>query len=436
MIVAARFFRQCSCLYATTICVILFNGHLLCQQQLTLSNAIELTLKNNQQLAVARNAGLSRERARSELSAATLPQLKVGLAALYAPSSPSFGYDPVITNQGQLGAQLFVQQSLYDGGARSLKSDQLTLDITGASIELQSLKRDLRYAVTVAFIDVLRSQEEVALRQESVNQLREYQELAQRRFQGGGTSGSDVLRTDVELSNAVVALSQAGASYNIARYSLAELLGGAIDTTFSVAGMLDNLVEVPFDTLPGRVLDLERARTEVERSAMDVALVEREASPVLSLFADAGMLTSIENLRLPSSDRFNMVGYSVGLLMEFPLFDWGGRSLRKEQKELEYNSMSTRKTLLERQLGGEMSRLRLRLHNGQERLETLRLNAVRAKDLFLLTKARYAGGSALAIEVLGAQQLVNDSEIAAVQTLAEIQSLSARIVQLTTQEER
>jgi outer membrane protein TolC len=92
--------------------------------------------------------------------------------------------------------------------------------------------------------------------------------------------------------------------------------------------------------------------------------------------------------------------------------------------------------LLERQLGGELARLRLQLRNGHERLGTLQNNAAKARDLFLLTKARYAGGGALAVEVLGAQQLVNGSEFAALQTLAEIQSLSARIIQLTTQEER
>jgi outer membrane protein TolC len=151
----------------------------------------------------------------------------------------------VITNQGQLGAQLLVQQSLYEGGTRALRSDQLTLDITETNIELESVKRDLKYAVTVAFVDVLRFQEEVALRQESVNQLREYLELAQRRFHGGGTSESDVLRTDVELSNTLVALSQAGTSYNSARYSLSELLGGMIDTTLTVAGTLNDLVEAP-----------------------------------------------------------------------------------------------------------------------------------------------------------------------------------------------
>jgi len=436
MICRSQVFRQFIFLVTASLCACFFPERIYCQNQITLSHAIELALKNNLQMAVARNDREQSEKARSEINSTGLPQIKSEISAIYAPANPSFGYDPVITNQGQLGAQVLVQQSLYDGGTRSLKSDQLSIGITEANIQLQSVQRDLKYSVTIAFIDVLRYQQETTLRRETVDQLQEYLELTQRRFHGGGTGESDVLRTDVELSNARVELNHAEVLYNIARYSLAELLGGTIDTTLMAVGTLDNLIDVPIDTLSGNVLDLELSRTGIQKSALDVSLAEHEAYPVLSLFGDAGLLTSVENLKLPGGDRYNSFGYSVGILAEFPIFDWGGRSLRKEQKELELNSLSTEGTLLERKLSGEMSRLRLQRKNELTQLETLRRNAAKAKDLFLLTKARYAGGSALAVEVLGAQQLVNDSEVAALGTSAEIQSISARIVQLTTEEER
>ena len=436
MIRSNRVFRQFIFSVTAILCACFFPERAYCQNQITLTEAIELALKNNLQMAVARNDREASEKAKSEINSTGLPQFKSEISAIYAPANPSFGYDPVITNQGQLGAQVLVQQSLYDGGTRALRSDQLSLGITEANIQLQSVQRDLKYSVTLAFIDVLRYQQETALRRETVDQLQEYLELTQRRFHGGGTGESDVLRTDVELSNAKVELNHAEVSYNTARYSLAELLGGTIDTTLTATGTLDNLIDVPVDTLSGNVLDLELSRTGIQKSALDVSLAEHEAYPVLSLFGDAGLLTSVENLKLPGGDRYNSFGYSVGILAEFPIFDWGGRSLRKEQKELELTSLSTEGTLLERKLSGEMSRLRLQRKNELAQLETLRHNAAKAKDLFLLTKARYAGGSALAVEVLGAQQLVNDSEVAALETSAEIQSISARIVQLTTEEER
>jgi len=43
--------------------------------------------------------------------------------------SEILGYDPALSNGGQISGQVIVQQSLYDGGIRGLKSDQLSLDI-------------------------------------------------------------------------------------------------------------------------------------------------------------------------------------------------------------------------------------------------------------------------------------------------------------------
>jgi outer membrane protein TolC len=122
--------------------------------------------------------------------------------------------------------------------------------------------------------------------------------------------------------------------------------------------------------------------------------------------------------------------------MEIPLLDWGGRNLRKEERGLELENLSSEMTLLRRRLGGELDRLRLQLRDARERYESLRLNAVKAKDVFLLTKSRYAVGNALAVEVLAAQQSITDAEAAALQTASEIDLISARMIQLTTQQER
>src|SRR5271169_5772592 len=142
MMYASRVFRQSVFLWIIIFCACFFPERAHCQNQISLSQAIELALKNNLQMAVARNDREASEKARSEINTTGLPQIKSEISAIYAPANPSFGYDPVITNQGQLGAQVLVQQSLYDGGTRALKSDQLSLGITEANIQLQSVQRD------------------------------------------------------------------------------------------------------------------------------------------------------------------------------------------------------------------------------------------------------------------------------------------------------
>ena len=404
------------------------------QAPLTLSAAIDLAMKNNQQVVIAANDRSMTEKARAEFATGSLPQFKVGISTIYAPTTSSFGYDPALSNGGQLSGQIFLQQSIFEGGARSVRSDQLMIDVRKAAIGMQTVKRDLRYAVTAAFIETLRSRDEVALLESSIAQLREYFDAARRRFLGGGASQSDVLRAEVELSNSELALGQAKTSYTVARYSLAELLGGAIDSSIAPSGSLEGLLTIPPEPIPGGVLDLELARAEEDRSALDVRLAETESNPVVAMFADAGMLSSIQNLQLAPNDRSALLGYSVGVSVEFPLFDWGSRSLRREARTLQRISLSAGTTLLERKIQSDMTRLTLQLNDAQRRLGILRQNVLKSKEVFLLTTSRYSSGNALEVEVLGAHQLVFDTELATLQTLADIETTSAKIVQLTTKD--
>ena len=57
----------------------------------------------------------------------------------------------------------------------------------------------------------------------------------------------------------------------------------------------------------------------------------------------------------------------------------------------------------------------------------------KAEGNYLLTKAKYATGTALSLEVLNAQQLLTDSKLAEVQATADISAIRARIEQLLTQ---
>ena len=98
------------------------------QTTLTLEQCLSLAKKNSPALRAAEGAIRSSELARSELSTTALPQLKAVVGGNYAPVPPRFGYDPAISNGGQVEEQVVVQQSLYDGGVRSLKSVQLHYD--------------------------------------------------------------------------------------------------------------------------------------------------------------------------------------------------------------------------------------------------------------------------------------------------------------------
>ena len=407
----------------------------------TLDRCLALARTQNPRMRNAENAIRTAELSHAELSTTKLPQIKLGASSIYAPSFGNLGYDPALSNGGQISGQVIVQQSLYDGGIRGLKSDQLSLDIDRLAKEKRIVERNLVFSVKQAFVETLRAEQEIILQEESVRQLSEYLEIVRRLSKVGSAAYTDVLKTELQISNAQLAYQKATEEFAIAKYSLAELIGTPLDTTFNIVGSLNNtmnteteidssLFNVYTDSLSS--LEMSAASLAVKHSLMDVELTQHENYPTVLFVGDAGLLTSGDNLRLPRDERANMFGFSFGIELEIPLVNWGATDLRVQQKQLDADNLRLQSDILKRSITTESRKTRLQIMKQRERLHIIQNNIKTAEDNFLLTKSKYAGGGTLSLEVLSAQQLLTDTKLSELQTLADIQLLVAKMEQLTT----
>ena len=409
------------------------------QAVFTLDRCLELARTQNPRMRSAQNAIHTAELSHAELTTTKFPQIKIGASSIYAPSSGSFGYDPAISNGGQVAGQVIVQQSLYDGGIRGLKSDQLSLDIKRLEKEKRIAERDIVFSIQLAFVETLRSGQEIILQEESVRQLSDYLDIVRRLSKVGSAAYTDVLKTELQLSNAQLSYQKATEEFAVAKYSLAELIGTPLDTTFSIVGSLNDTThtEIESPTInanPDSLSSLEMsvASLAIKRSLLDVDLAQHENYPTLLFIGDAGLLTSGDNLRLPRDERANMFGFSLGLALEIPLVNWGATDLRAQQKQLDADNLRFQSDLLQRSITTETRKTHVQITKQRERLRSLQNNLQSAEDNFLLTKSKYAGGGTLSLEVLSAQQLLTETKLSELQTMADIQILAAKMEQLTT----
>ncbi len=350
------------------------------------------------------------------------------------------GYDRAITDGGEVAGQLIVQQVVYDGGIRGLRSEQIQVEIDQRNAEIRRNERDLLFAVRQGYVDVLRAKQESDLQRESVRQLQEYLDLVKRLAKGGTASSTDVLKTALQLANARLSLGRAEESGESSTIALKETIGLPPDTLFSVQG---SILDLPMENpdAPGAAagrqapanLDLAQAERELTRSLLDVELTRHEANPTLSLIADAGVLASGDNLRLPVDQRDPVVGFSVGMTLEIPLFTWGASGLRVQQKEIAAENIRLEQEALRRSFDATSRRLHLQLDNARLRLQLARETVSTADENFLLSKSKFAAGAALSLEVLAAQQLLTESRESELQALVDIHSILARIDQLLAQ---
>jgi outer membrane protein len=407
---------------------------------LSLDDCLRVALQQTLTVKSAGNAVRSAQLAHKEIGRAALPQVTVDGKAWSAPNSERFGYDPAVTDGGQFSAQLGVQELLYDGGVRGLRADQLDVDISRLRTEQRRVQRDLKYTVTVAFLDLLEAQHEAALQQQRVDELSDYLGLVNRLFHGGGVGYTDVLKTEVSYENARVTLRRAIQLRTVAKVSLAEAMGAPHDTAFGVTGTLNTPDSHAIDSLLYRLnadtlhnLDLQISRSNVQRSTLEVDVVRRERFPSISLTGDFGLLSSGNNLYHPAERRPSVVGYSIGISVGNLLFNWGATDLRIQQRELESENMRLFYEQQRRGLVAELVRLRAQVASAIEELHSIARTLKVAEDNFALTKAQYAGGGTTALEVLSAEQLLADNRLADLQTRADLQRSLARANQLTAQ---
>lgn len=422
-----------SVLFSLSMC-----GWASAQTRLTLEHCITLALAQSPALKASENSLRQGGLAEAELAAAGLPQVKAIAGALYAPVPPPFGYDPAISNGGQLNGQIAVQQALFDGGVRNLKTDQLRNERRSGEIEHRRIRRDLEFSVKESFIDALRAQMETNLHRASITLLEQYLDLVQRLYKGGGGSYTDVLKTELQLLSEHALLQKATEAAALSRLSLSAAINAPIDSSVTLEGSMDSLVSLDASSADtalstDRSLELELTQTNIEHSMIDVELARRERMPVITLMGDGGYLSSIENLRLPSDTRLSSFGFSIGIGLELPLFNAGATALRIEQREIASENLRLQFELERRSHVFEVNKIRVQISNAYARLRSIRSGMAKAEENYLLTKSKYAGGAALSLEVLSAQQLMTDSRLNELETLADIQHARARIAQLGAQ---
>jgi outer membrane protein len=425
-----------ACAFLLICCAFLASQPAEAQSPLTLDSCIAIALRNSPALRSADNAVLSSGFARSELQTTALPQVQAVVDAIYLPVPPRYGYDPAITNGGEVRGVVALRQSVFDSGLRSLKSDQFSIDIERLEHERTLAVLDLTLAVKEAFYESLRGAAEVSLQMESVDQLEGYLGLVRRLYSGGSASATDLLKTEIQTSSARLALAKARESSTGALIALEELMGMPADSSQQLAGSLEeqhgagSVPVLPEAIDPAATIDMSVAGSLIRHSVLDEDIVRHEQLPDISLFADAGYLASGDNFRLPSAERVNGLGYEVGLGIQFPILNWGATGLRREQKEVATDDLRNRMELLRRSIASAGARLHIQSNGARNRLAALRENLAKASDNFILTKSKFAAGASLSLEVLSAQQALTDARLAELQTLQEIRSITLKIERL------
>jgi len=381
---------------------------------ITLSQAIEIAIRNNKQLEGARVV-LDRSTAQlRESVAAQFPSLDLNTDFEYGDSAIQelqniqlLQNNPTATPNDETSAtivpQIELSYNIYTGGRiganviraeKQLRRDQLEVEVT---------LEDTRFTATRDYYALQNADAQVAIEQARVEDATQTLRDAQLLEQAGLGTRFDVLQAEVQLANANQTLTRAIADQRSARVQLAQTLSVAPNIQLTAA---EEIRESGTWSLPleDSVVLAFKNRAELEQQLLDREVSEQDRRIALSDRLPQVSLFANYNLYDDFNDSFEVTdGYGFGARLRWNLFDGGRAQARAQQAESNIALAETRFADQRNQVRLQVEQAYYDLIANKENIATSQQSIVTARESLRLARLRFQAGVGTQTDVINSQ---------------------------------
>ncbi len=353
-----------------------------------------------------------------------------------------FGVD----NEFRGGLQL--TQTLYSKQAfASVKGSQQFKDVSRFARDRQV--QEVTNRVITDYYRALLAQERARVLQNSVDRAQKTLQEVSTRVQQGVTPKAQRLGANVELSNARTQAIEARNAADLAQDQLKRTIGLSPDRPIQLDGTLDEQRKDGLQNVSLETISMSRAvsqaienRPDLQRARLNVELrdIQAEASrsayfprvEAVANFSYSGRVPDDRSRVLTNdpnrpnqptpfffreqqrgffNDDFWNPSFSVGLQLNWNLFDGFQRSSRVQQAEIQRQRAELQRDQLRRAVTLEVRRAVRDLENARERIESQQTNVRRAELNYDHVSQRVSEGVASQIELREASEQLDQSRL-------------------------
>jgi outer membrane protein TolC len=399
------------------------------KHKLSLKECVEIALNNHPKIKVYTQRALQGEEQYNETGLLRLPT--VGLSASYdrlsyiSPQKKNFIGD----SRNDYQANLNVKLPLLTGGAISAQQEMSKYSLKADEKNLESARNEVVLGVKSAYYKLSFARQMVQAKKDLLAQMKDFLDIAvdlNRRTKM--PREETLLRIEVQLNNTQQELLTARTNLEIARQVLENALGVRFDeqTDFST----DDI-----SLIPGQKLNLADCFTKALNNPL-VKKIEDDLNKAKSgiKFAQSDYYPRLSLLGAYGYEWSNLEGerkWSLGLISDLLLFDWGKTKSKVRQAEAYLKEIEITKILIEQQIYLEVKSAFLKVSSTQERIEIAKSTLDKAEKSFSIFQQRYKDTTANSVEVLDAYQAKAQSEINYWQTILDYHLSLSELYYLT-----
>lgn len=329
------------------------------------------------------------------------------------------GIDPSFT--GSLGASMSFDPDITGRNKNRLAAARA--DYLAAELGVSNLRRLIREAVALQYIELRRAGARLALLQTTLDLQQTTLEIVEARYAAGLSPKLDVDRTRADLSRTRAQQSLIQSNRQQAIYALSVLTGqmpGALTFSEAVSDEIPVFsagaaVSLPADLVRRRP-DIRAAEASLQADIIQISVEKADLLPSLRL---PGSISAGYGDVSGSADEISL---SLSALLDIPLFDYGRREAEVEAQRAraEASAIAYRSSVLSalQEVEGSLVQIQAIQQSLDLQLESVRSSEAAYDQL----DALYREGLASFIDVLDAQRTLISSRESIVQTEANLAS--------------
>lgn len=367
-------------------------------------------------LANARVAGLDKSIAR----AALLPSARFSGQGLYVQPNGlrEVGGEGVVNTNPKFVsadarpreyiAQGIVEETVSLGGIAAVRRANAADAVAAAELEIA--RRGLVATVTGLYYGIGSADHKLTIAQQAADEATAFVKLTSQREQAREAAHADTVKAKLQQQQRERELSDAKLNAEKARLELGVLLFSDPRTPYAIS------ISDPPAALPGREqvnqfasknnAELKSALATLNASSADVLTAQAAYLPSIGLnytygidaneFATRGPLT-------PEGFRTRNLGYSAGVTLNLPVWDWLATEHKVKQSEIRRSAAKTALNATQRHIIAQLDEFYAEAEAARAQLASLDASVDTAAESLRLTKLRYTGGEATVLEVVDAQ---------------------------------
>lgn len=383
-------------------------------QQLTLTDVIDLALRNNPATHVSWAQARSTAALYGVERASYFPSLTVN--GTYGTSKSITANSRVPGPRTQYGPSLSLSYLLFDFGGRAGNVAAAREAVFAANLTHNATVQDVVLQVASAYFTYMSTKALLGAQQSTVQEATANVQAAEQRHQVGLATIADVLQAKTALAQAQLTLETTQGNLQAARGALAVAMGLPANAPYdiepepnpvpvrNIAENVDSLIAQAVRNRP----DLEAARAQVQQSLAQIRV--SKAAELPSLIVTGNMGQTYSNI-----SAFQGNSYTVQLGLSFPLFTGFSHTYDVMSAEADAEASRSKAAGLTQQVINQVFTAYYALQTATQRVKTADMLLASAEQSEQVARGRYTEGVGSILDLLTAQSALADARAQQVQ---------------------